>query len=103
MPVGYWLDREDEDIHEIREEEIPLKDRSCPHDDERVHDIEVVVSHLSPERARHRVRRKCMVSREEKQRHQHAWDGYGATDLHHPRGFVVIGGEQLVVKKTVED
>jgi hypothetical protein len=44
-----------------------------------------------------------MVSREEKQRHQHAWDGYGATDLHYPLGFVVIGREQLVVKKTVED
>jgi hypothetical protein len=44
-----------------------------------------------------------MVSREEKQRHQHAWDGYGATDLHHPLGFIVVGAEQLVVKKAVED
>ena len=44
-----------------------------------------------------------MVGREEKQRHQHAWDGDGTTDLHHALRFVVVGGEQLVVKKAVKN
>src|SRR5260370_28321000 len=86
----YWLDREDKDIHEIREEEIPLKDRSRAHDDKGVHDVEVVVSDLSPERARHRVRRKGMVGREEKERHYHAWDGDVATNRHHALHVVVL-------------
>ena len=103
IPAGYWLDREDEDIHKIREEEIPLKDRSCAHHDEGVHDIEVVICDLSPERAGHRVRRKGMVGREEKERHYHPWDGNGTTDLHHALGFVVVGAEQFVMKKAVKN
>jgi hypothetical protein len=43
-----------------------------------------------------------MVSRKEKQRHQKAGDCDGAADLHHALRFVVIGGEQLVVKETVK-
>src|SRR5437879_3747003 len=103
MPAGYRLDRKNKDVHEIREEEIPLKDRSGAHDDERVHDIKIVVSSLSPERPMHRVRRKCMISRKEKERHQHARDGDGATNLHYALRFVVLGGQQLVMKKAVKN
>src|SRR5260370_23473081 len=103
MPVGYGLNRKDKDIHKIGEEEIPLKDRSCAHDDEGVHDIEVVVSDLSPEWPRHWIRGKGMVGREEEERDQQARDGDGATDLHHALGFIVVGAEELVVKKAVED
>jgi len=44
-----------------------------------------------------------MVGREEKERHHHAWDRDGRTDLHHALRFVVIGGKQLVVKKAVKN
>ena len=44
-----------------------------------------------------------MVGGKEKQRDQKAGDGDGAADLHHALRFVVVGGEQLVVKKTVKE
>src|SRR5260370_33285425 len=79
----YWLDREDKDIHEIREEEIPLKDRSRAHDDKGGHDVEAMVSDLSPERTRHRVRRKGMRGRGGEERHHQAGSCDGSTKLHH--------------------
>jgi hypothetical protein len=44
-----------------------------------------------------------MVGREEKERHYHAWDGDGTTDLHHALGLVIVGAEQLVMKKAVKN
>jgi hypothetical protein len=44
-----------------------------------------------------------MVGREEKERDQHARDGDSATDQHYALGFVIVGGEQLVMKKSVKN
>jgi hypothetical protein len=44
-----------------------------------------------------------MAGREEKECHQHARDSDGTTDLHHALRLVVVGGEQLVVKKAVKN
>ena len=54
--LGDGEDGEDEDVEEIGEEEVPLVDGCGSHDDEGVHDVEVVVAGLGPEGADARVR-----------------------------------------------
>jgi hypothetical protein len=103
MPVRDRLNGENKDIHEVWEEKIPLVDRSRAHDDEGVHDIEVVVAGLGPEGAMHRVGRKGMVGGKEKERHQKTRDSDGAADQHDAPGLVVLGGEQLIVKEAVKE
>lgn len=44
-----------------------------------------------------------MVCRKEKERYQQARHRNSAADLHDALGFVVIGSQELVVKKTMEE
>ena len=44
-----------------------------------------------------------MVRREKKERHQHARDRDGTTNLHHALGFVVVAGQQLIMQESVKN
>jgi hypothetical protein len=50
-----------------------------------------------------RMRRKSMVGGKEKEGHQQTRDCNGTAELQHTLGFVVVGGEQVVVKKAMKN
>ncbi|QMV19410.1 hypothetical protein GOB94_12500 [Granulicella sp. 5B5] len=95
-------DGEDVDVEEVGEEEVPLVDGGCSHDDEGVHDEEVVVGDLRPEGARVGVRREGVVGREEVHGDEQRGQSDEVADLQDAFGFVV-GGEELVVEEAVEE
>ena len=96
-------DGEDEDVEEIGEEEVPLVDGCRSHDDEGVHDVEVVVAGLGPEGADERVWREAVVGGVEEERDEQAGEGEGVGDDHDAAGVAVVGGDELVVEEAGEE
>ena len=96
-------DGEDEDVEEIGEEEVPLVYGCCSHDDEGVHDVEVVVAGLGPEGADERVRREAVIGGVEEEGDEQAGKGEGVGDDHDAAGVAVVGGDELVVEEAGEE
>ena len=90
------------DVEEVREEQVPLVDGGAAHDDEGVHDEEVVVGDLRPEGAWERVGREGVVGGVEVHGDEHGRQSDEVADLEDAFGLVV-GGEELVVEEAVEE
>src|ERR1700678_2348251 len=75
-------DRENEDVEDIGEEEVPLVYRGDAHDNEGVHDVDVVIACLRPEGSMCRSRRKCVVGGKEEERDDEGGERDRTGNLH---------------------
>ena len=80
---------EDEDVENVGEEQIPLVDSDCSHDDEGIDDVEGVIACLRPEGTMEGSWREGVIGRKEKERDDEGWECDGSGDLHDTLGLVV--------------